>query len=71
MKETGVWAWFRRWARTVKRDVVALWLAARDPRTPWYAKALALVVAAYAPEPIRMRWDRLRRRDFAARAGEG
>jgi uncharacterized membrane protein YkvA (DUF1232 family) len=36
----------------VKRDVVALWLAARDPRTPWYAKALALAVAAYALSPI-------------------
>jgi len=36
----------------VKRDVVALWLAARDRRTPWYAKALALALAAYALSPI-------------------
>ena len=42
----------RRWARTVKRDVHAVWLAARDPRTPWYAKWLALAVAAYALSPI-------------------
>lgn len=40
------------WARAVKRDVVALALAARDPRVPWYAKALAAVVAAYALSPI-------------------
>ena len=40
------------WARSVKRDVVALWLAARDPRVPWYAKALAAAVAAYALSPI-------------------
>lgn len=40
------------WARTVRRDVHALWLAARDPRTPWYARALAVAVAAYALSPI-------------------
>jgi uncharacterized membrane protein YkvA (DUF1232 family) len=32
--------------------VHALHLAARDPRTPWYAKALALCVAGYALSPI-------------------
>ncbi|BCG25280.1 hypothetical protein TUM18999_34710 [Pseudomonas tohonis] len=42
----------RRWARALKRDVHALWIAARDSRTPWQAKALALVVAAYALSPI-------------------
>lgn len=42
----------RHWARAVKRDVHAVWLAARDPRTPWFAKALALIVAAYALSPI-------------------
>jgi uncharacterized membrane protein YkvA (DUF1232 family) len=41
-----------RWARTVKRDVHALYLASRDPRVPWYAKALAVAVAAYALSPI-------------------
>ena len=40
------------WARLLKRDVVALWLAARDPRVPWYAKAIAGAVAAYALSPI-------------------
>src|SRR4051812_21650877 len=42
----------KQWARTIKRDVVALWIAARDPRVPWYAKALAGAVAAYALSPI-------------------
>lgn len=42
----------KQWARTIKRDVLALWIAARDPRVPWYAKALAMAVAAYALSPI-------------------
>ncbi|MDB5654212.1 MAG: hypothetical protein JWQ94_1825 [Tardiphaga sp.] len=42
----------RRWASGIVRDVAALWLAARDPRVPWVAKAVAAVVAAYALSPI-------------------
>jgi uncharacterized membrane protein YkvA (DUF1232 family) len=42
----------RAWARSMKRDVVALYRAARDPRVPWYAKAVAAAVAAYALSPI-------------------
>src|ERR1700747_2299459 len=42
----------RQWARVVKRDAHAIYLAARDPRVPWYAKALALCVAGYALSPI-------------------
>jgi uncharacterized membrane protein YkvA (DUF1232 family) len=40
------------WAFNLKREVVALWLAAHDPRVPWYAKAVAATVAAYALSPI-------------------
>ncbi|MBB3964004.1 YkvA family protein [Rhizobium metallidurans] len=40
------------WAKSLKRDVVALWLAARDRRVPWYAKAVAGAIAAYALSPI-------------------
>jgi uncharacterized membrane protein YkvA (DUF1232 family) len=40
------------WARALKRDIAALYIAARDPRTPWHAKAAALAVAAYALSPI-------------------
>ncbi len=42
----------RDWARVIKRDVHALYLASRDPRVPWYAKAMAVVVAGYALSPI-------------------
>ena len=42
----------KTWARNIKRDVHALYLAGRDPRVPWYAKALAVVVAGYALSPI-------------------
>ena len=38
----------RQWAKVIRRDIHALWLAARDPRTPWHAKLLVLLVAAYA-----------------------
>jgi uncharacterized membrane protein YkvA (DUF1232 family) len=42
----------KHWARRLKRDVVALYIAGRDPRTPWHAKAVAIAVAAYAISPI-------------------
>lgn len=40
------------WAKSLKRDVVALWLAARSPLTPISAKVVAGLVAAYALSPI-------------------
>jgi len=43
---------WRRWAAAVQRETLALYFAARDPRTPWYAKLLAAAVAAYAVSPI-------------------
>ncbi len=49
---TGWLARARAWARGIKRDVVAVWHAARDPRTPWGVRLLALAVAAYALSPI-------------------
>ena len=42
----------RRKARVLKRDTLALYLAVRDPRTPWYAKAVAAAVVAYALSPF-------------------
>lgn len=45
----GKW---KQWSRVLKRDVHAIYLAARDPRVPWYAKALGIAVAAYALSPI-------------------
>jgi uncharacterized membrane protein YkvA (DUF1232 family) len=47
-----MWDRWNQWARTIRRDAHALSLAARDPRVPWYAKALAIAVAAYALSPI-------------------
>src|SRR5262245_62027172 len=40
------------WARRIRADILAISIAARDPRTPWYAKAAALIVAGYALSPI-------------------
>lgn len=39
-------------AKTLKTEIHALMIAYRDPRTPWAAKALALLVVAYALSPI-------------------
>jgi uncharacterized membrane protein YkvA (DUF1232 family) len=39
-------------AKALKGEIHALYLAARDPRTPWYAKALIACVVAYALSPI-------------------
>jgi uncharacterized membrane protein YkvA (DUF1232 family) len=43
--------WKQR-ARNLKRDVMAIALAVRDPRVPWYAKAVGACVIAYALSPI-------------------
>jgi uncharacterized membrane protein YkvA (DUF1232 family) len=47
-----MWNRLKSWARTMKRDTLALYLAARDPRVPWHAKAMAMATAAYAFSPI-------------------
>ncbi|WP_203142471.1 YkvA family protein [Marinobacter mangrovi] len=39
-------------ASRLKSDTLALYLAARDPRTPWLAKAVVAIVVAYALSPI-------------------
>jgi uncharacterized membrane protein YkvA (DUF1232 family) len=43
---------WREQARKLKQDVVAIALATRDPRVPWYAKALGACIIAYALSPI-------------------
>jgi uncharacterized membrane protein YkvA (DUF1232 family) len=50
--EDGMIARLRRWAAALRRDAVALYLAARDPRVKWPAKLVALAVAAYVLSPI-------------------
>lgn len=51
-ERTGVWLRLRGWARSIRRDAMALYLAGRDPRVPRLAKLAAAVVAAYALSPI-------------------
>lgn len=41
-----------QWAHALKRESLALYYAARDARTPWYAKVLAGAIVAYALSPI-------------------
>lgn len=43
---------WKRAARRLKRELRALHLAIRDPRVPWYARALGAIVVAYAFSPI-------------------
>jgi uncharacterized membrane protein YkvA (DUF1232 family) len=42
----------RQWARRLKSETYALYLAYKDPRVPWYARVLAACVVAYAFSPI-------------------
>lgn len=42
----------KNWAAILKRDVMTLWFACRDPRTPWYARVLTMLIVAYALSPI-------------------
>lgn len=39
-------------ARALKNETIAIYLAAKDPRTPWYAKALIFLVVAHTFSPI-------------------
>lgn len=40
------------WAKKLKQQTLTVYFAARDPRTPWFVRLLALLVAAYALSPI-------------------
>ena len=48
----GLIARVKHWARALRRDAHAIFLASRDPRVPWAVKLLALAVAGYALSPI-------------------
>jgi uncharacterized membrane protein YkvA (DUF1232 family) len=39
-------------AKGLKSEIYALYLAYKDPRTPWYAKAFAAMILGYALSPI-------------------
>jgi uncharacterized membrane protein YkvA (DUF1232 family) len=42
----------KKWARSLRQQTLTVYFAARDPRMPWFARLLALAVAAYALSPI-------------------
>ena len=42
----------RQQARALKVETLALYLVARDPRVPWYARLFIAIVVAYALSPI-------------------
>ena len=46
--EISTWTRLKNWACRMKRESLALYLADRDARVPWYAKAMAMATAAYA-----------------------
>ncbi len=50
--DTSIWNRLKIWARRMKRDTMALYLARKDPRVPRLAKVMAMATAAYALSPI-------------------
>jgi uncharacterized membrane protein YkvA (DUF1232 family) len=42
----------KTWARQLKQELYALYLAYRDPRVPWYARIVTAGVVAYAFSPF-------------------
>lgn len=42
----------KQWAQSIKRDILVVWLIAKDRQTPNFVKFLALIIAAYALSPI-------------------
>jgi uncharacterized membrane protein YkvA (DUF1232 family) len=43
---------WRQWARRLKTETYALYLACKDPRVPWYVRLFAACVVGYAFSPI-------------------
>ncbi|MCH5584388.1 DUF1232 domain-containing protein [Shimazuella sp. AN120528] len=44
-------AW-KEWAKKLKKEVFTLYLAYQDPRSPFWAKVVTIIVVAYAFSPI-------------------
>jgi uncharacterized membrane protein YkvA (DUF1232 family) len=47
-----VWDQWKNRVRKLKENLYMLYFACRDPRVPWYAKAFAISLVAYAFSPI-------------------
>jgi uncharacterized membrane protein YkvA (DUF1232 family) len=43
---------WKKKAKQIKREIHAVYLAMKDPMTPWYARVLAAVIVGYAFSPI-------------------
>lgn len=51
MKPSLMNTWKQR-AKALKSDILALYLACKDPRMPWHARLMAAAVVGYAFSPI-------------------
>ena len=52
MNNDNILTKLKNYARKLKQDTFVLYLSYKDDRTPWYAKAFAICVVAYAFSPI-------------------
>ena len=52
MRNVKVFERLKQKSRHLKIEIYALYLAYRDPRVPWYAKAFVALVVGYALSPI-------------------
>ncbi|MEA5594072.1 YkvA family protein [Rivularia sp. UHCC 0363] len=52
MKKNSIFQNWKQRVRKLKQETSALYYASKDPRTPWYAKFLAICVVAYLLSPI-------------------
>ena len=43
---------FKSRTHTLKNETFAVYIATKDPRTPWYAKVIAICTVAYTLSPI-------------------
>jgi len=51
-KKVGIIQKWKYWARTIRHEIFALYLACQDARVPWYAKVFTGCIVAYAFSPI-------------------
>lgn len=52
MKNNKKLSKLKSYAKRLKQNLFVLYLSYKDPRTPWYAKVIAICVVAYAFSPI-------------------
>ena len=43
---------FKNWASEIKKNIYALYIASKNPKVPFFAKILIVLVIAYAMSPI-------------------